>query len=76
MFFLCEILKVYTSCVRLRYGSRKKLAVSFGVSVSNAVVCIQLSIYCFDLGMATIELTQSNIPGARLSEPLDSQRVE
>ena len=46
---------------------------SFGVSVGNAVVCIQLGIYCFGLGMATIE---GDKPGARLSQPLDSQRVQ
>ena len=39
-------------------------------------MCIQLGIYCFGLGMATIELTQGDKPGARLSEPLDSQRVQ
>ena len=68
-----------TSCVCPHYGSLEKLAVSFGVSVSINVMqsCVfQLGIYCFGLGMATIELTQGDKPGARLSEPLDSQRVQ
>ena len=43
-------------------------------------MCIQLSICCFGLGMATIELgilelTQDDILGAQLSEPLDSVTV-